>query len=152
MSFMVIVIVIVCIIGAFLYYASAPIRKERKETIEVAEKYAGLEKPDTFYFYDTNQTYYTISGQNKNHEEILVTVPKDGDDIRVVQQKQGVTEQEIINQMHEKYKPYKISKIAFGYQKNVPVWEVTVMNKNDSLSYYTFRFDNGKLYNKIKNF
>lgn len=152
MSFMVLVIAIVCLVGAFLYHASAPIRKERKEIIEVAEKYAGLKQPGTFYFYDTNQTYYTIEGKNDHHEEILVTVPKDGDDIRVVKQKSGVTEQDIVNQMHKEYKPHKISKVAFGYVNSTPVWEVTVINKNDTVSYYTFRFDNGKLFNKIKTF
>lgn len=152
LSLMVIVIVALCVIGAFLYHASAPIRKERKETIELAEKYADLRKPESFYFFDREKTYYTITGTNKDHENILVTVPKDGDTIKVLNQKDGVSEQYIINKVHKKYQPYHISKVEFGYINQVPIWEVTVRNKDKTLSYYTFRFDNGKLYNKIKNF
>lgn len=135
-----------------MFHASAPIRKERKETIEVAKKYADLETPDKFYWFNREKTYYTITGKSKNHNDILVTIPKDGDTIKVLNQKNGVTEQDIINKVHKEYQPYSIKKIEFGYIKNTPIWEVTVVNKNDTLSYYTYRFDNGKLYDKTTNF
>lgn len=152
MSIVVIVIVIFCLLSAFLFHASAPIRKERKETIALAEKYADLKKAEDFYWYDRDKTYYTIMGVNADHQDVIVTVPKDGDTIKVLNQKDGVTEQDVINTMHDKYHPYKINKIEFGYIKDTPIWEVTVINKNDTLSYYNFRFSNGKLYSKTTDF
>lgn len=146
------IVTIICLVGAFFFYASTPVRKERKEAIQLAGKYADMNKPERFYLFTRDQTYYTIAGENKKRQEILVSIPKDGDTIKVVDQKDGITEKQAQEIVQKKYHPYKIENINFGYIKGIPVWEVTTMNKDHTLSYYSLRFRNGSIYNKITNF
>lgn len=151
-SSLIFILVILCLGFTFFFYMSAPILKERKDTIQLAEKYAHLEVPQQFYLFNRERTYYTITGQNKKHETIFVTVPKDGDTIKVVPAQNGISEEQARVLIEKSVHPYKIQAINFGYIKDVPIWEVTVKNKNQTLSYYTLRFSDGSLYNKITNF
>lgn len=140
------------LVAAFFYHTSAPVRKERKETIQIAEKYAHLEVPRYFYWYNRDETYYTITGENNNHQDIIVTVPQEGNKIRVLNQKDGITRNQALAIVQKNYHPYDIIKLNFGYFKDQPVWEVTVKNKDKTLSYYTLKFSNGKVVNKVLNF
>lgn len=140
------------LISAFFYHLSAPVRKERKETIEIAEKYADLKVPRRFYWYNRDNTYYTITGENDKKQDIIVTVPKEGNEIHVLDQKNGITRNQALAIVQKNYHPYDIIKLNFGYFDNQPVWEVTVKNKDKTLSYYTLKFSNGKVINKLENF
>lgn len=151
-TILLVILVGATLVTAFFYHMSAPVRKERKETIALAKKYADLEVPRHFYWYNRDETYYTITGENDDHQDIIVTVPREGNKIRVLNQKDGITRNEALAVVQKKYHPYDIIKLNFGYFDNTPVWEVTVKNKNKTLSYYTLKFSNGKVMNTVKDF
>lgn len=147
-----VLVVIIALVGVFFYHASAPIRKERKETVQLAEQYANLATDDHFYWYNHGQTYYTVSGKDHEGKEIYVTVPKGSDKITVIPQSDGITSDKAVAIVRDRYGAKSIKKVTFGYFKSKAVWEVVVENHNHTLTYYTLAFHDGKLVNKVEDF
>lgn len=148
----IILLLLICLVAAFFYRASAPVRKEQKEITQVAKKYANLETVDAFYWYNGNNTYYTVAGKNNKNQHVLVTVPKDDDKIIIQNQANGISESDASKKVNDEFHPKKIEKVEFGYYKNKPIWEVTTTNKDKQVSYYILAFQDGNLIKKIENF
>lgn len=147
--YIIIAVILVAVIGYF--FANQPRANARRQTVNIAEKYAHLHSPGQFYIYNRESTYYTISGQNNRNQPILVIVPQHGGDVRVLKQSAGLTANRVEQMTQQRRSPKKILKVAPGVFNDKVVWEVTYRNHKNQLCYDLINFKTGKYVQEINN-
>ncbi|ANZ63781.1 hypothetical protein AYR62_06540 [Secundilactobacillus paracollinoides] len=149
----ILVIIVILIIGTLwgYHHATAPINKVRSQSISMAEKYAGLKKESAFYWTNLNKTYYTVAGTNKQNKAIYVLVPQKGAQLRVMQQSDGLTRNQVLSKVWSQRNPKKVLSAALSVFNGKSAWIVSYMNKKGQLCYETLSFKSGKLLQLIEN-
>ncbi len=121
------------------------------ETIELASRRADLVEAKDFYWFNGDETYFTITGNNSQDTGIIVIVEQDGGAIEVVEQANAMTEHEAITQTIERENPEKTLEARIGMHKGRPVWEVSFRLENGSIGYTMFSLTSGEWIRTIKN-
>ena len=135
--------IIVCS-SIFYLRSSRPRMQAKQEAIEIAKKYADLEEVDHFYWFTRKNTYFSLTGKNDKGQEIAVIIPKSGEKVKVMDQKNGLTEQEAKQKIAEAHLEVQIEKASLGMYEDQAVWEIVGKNSNDQLNYYLLSFESGK--------
>ncbi|MDO4625406.1 MAG: DUF5590 domain-containing protein [Enterococcus hirae] len=141
-----IIALLAIIVFSSIFYlrASRPRMQAKQEAIEIAKKYAGLEEADHFYWFTRNHTYFSLTGKNDKGQEIVVIIPKSGEKVKVLAQKDGITEQEAKEKIAQAHPEVQIEKASLGMYDNQAVWEVVGKNSKDQFNYYLLSFESGK--------
>ena len=142
-------VIMIALVGYF--FANQPRANARRQTVNIAKRYAHLHAPGQFYIYNRENTYYTISGRHSQNQPILVIVPQHGGDVRVLKQSAGLTAQQVEQMTQQKRSPEKILKVAPGVFNDKVVWEVTYRNHKNQLCYDLINFKTGKYVQEINN-
>ncbi|MBB1062801.1 cell wall elongation regulator TseB-like domain-containing protein [Limosilactobacillus fastidiosus] len=150
-NLLIVIVAIIVIMGIFYLISNQPRSAARRQTVSIAKKYAHLKDPESFYIYNRESTYYTIAGKNDKDQPILVIVPQHGGNVRVLKQNSGLTAQQVIQQVRQKYNPQKVLKVAPGVFNDKVVWEVTYRNQKGQLCYELVNFKTGKVIQSINN-
>ncbi len=151
---LIVITILSCIlVFSLIFYirSSRPMREAKNDTIRYAEKYADLKDVERFYWFTREKTYFSVTGTDKEGKKIVVIIPKSGDKVVVKNQSEGLTQEEAVQEVKEKYSPNNILKINLGMFKEQIVWEVTAQNKQKQLSYYLISFSTGDEVKTIKN-
>lgn len=135
----------------FIVRANRPLAQAKREAIAIAEKQTSLKEVDNFYWYNREETFYTVAGRDKDNQQLLVVIPKNGGKIKVIEQSEGLTEYEAIQAVSDKEKHYKMTRVNFGILDNEPIWEILAENENGSLNYYSVSFDSGRIMRTVEN-
>ncbi|AUJ31837.1 MAG: DUF5590 domain-containing protein [Liquorilactobacillus nagelii] len=146
-------LLVLVVVGAGIIYwqAAAPLTDAKKSAVAMAEKYGKLKSTSAFYWYNRQQTYYTVAGKNQANQSVYVMVAQKGGHINIYQQSSGITSQQAQQTVKSSQHPRKIVKTAFGKWKKQAVWEVTYVNKNGRMCYTLLSFKNGSLVKTIQN-
>ncbi|MBF8808299.1 MAG: DUF5590 domain-containing protein [Enterococcus lacertideformus] len=141
-----IIALLAIIVFSTIFYlrASSPRMQAKAEAIEIAKKYADLEEVDHFYWFTRKKTYFSLTGKNDKGQEIAVIIPKSGEKVKVLDQKNGLTEQEAKQKIAETHPEIQIEKVALGMYNDQTVWEIIGKNSKDQLNYYLLSFESGK--------
>lgn len=131
--------------------ARLPDTTAEKKAISIAEKYVKLKKPDAFYTYHRQNTYYTVSGQNQEGRGIYVLINKKGNHATVYRQSAGMTKNQALEKTWSTKNPKKVLNINFGLFKKKPVWEVVYRSNKGRLCYLTLDFKTGNTVQLIEN-
>lgn len=146
-------IIAVGLLSFYFFYsrATAPMKRAKNEAVEMAEKYADLASLDKFYWFNREETYFSLTGKNKDNKEIAVIIPQTGERVIVLNQEDGLTEAQA-REVIASYRPkQKITDITLGVYDNKNVWEVTTINKSNQINYYLLSFDDGTVIKSIEN-
>ncbi|MBO0472552.1 hypothetical protein IGL98_002197 [Enterococcus sp. DIV0840] len=150
-SVIAVLLVIIVMITIFYIRSTHPRTQAKKEATEIAKEYAHLETVDNFYWFTRKDTYFSVTGKNDKGEELAVIIPKKGDKVTVLNQKDGVEEGHIRQIIETDYKEKNIQKISLGLYNDKPTWEVVTKNDDGSLSYYLLSFEKAEEIMIIKN-
>ncbi len=115
-----------------------------KEATEIAKKYADLKEVDRFYWFTRKKTYFSLTGKNDKGQEIAVVIPKSGEKVKVLAQKDGLTEDEAKRKIADAHPDIQVEKAALGMYDDQVVWEITGKKQSGQLNYYLIAFDTGK--------
>ncbi len=122
----------------------------QKEATAIAKTSANLETVDKFYWFTRKNTYFTLTGKNDKGTEIVVIVPKSGEKVTVLNQKDGQTEQQITDIVAKAHPDESVMKATLGLYDKRPAWEVVTENDQGVLTYYLMSFDKGEEINVVK--
>uniref|UniRef100_UPI002477D708 cell wall elongation regulator TseB-like domain-containing protein n=1 Tax=Enterococcus faecalis TaxID=1351 RepID=UPI002477D708 len=111
---------------------------------------ANLETVDKFYWFTRKNTYFTLTGKNDKGTDIVVIVPKSGEKVTVLNQKDGQTEQQITDVVAKAHPDESVMKATLGLYDKRPAWEVVTENDQGVLTYYLMSFDKGEEINVVK--
>ena len=119
-----------------------PYRVARSNSIELARKYAGVSKVDSFGIYNGDKTYYSLLGETDQEKKKAVLIEKGSDKIFVYELSEGTSKKEA-ERIARKNGADEIDKVTFGYLNDRPIWEV-----KSGKSYYIVDFEKRKLLSK----
>ncbi|MBO0994782.1 cell wall elongation regulator TseB-like domain-containing protein [Bacillus sp. SD088] len=152
-----IVIASIILLGTALFFyiyesSRAPLKEMKAYAEERATTEAELTKIDEFYLYNGTETHYVIVGENKSGEKLAVWVPEKKDK-EIVEKKMadGISMQDAIAKLNQEENPKKIMGVKLGMEKDLPLWEISYLDKQSKLNYYYIHFDTGKWWRKIEN-
>src|SRR5690625_5161126 len=129
----------------------SPYNQAKAETIELAERRADLVESDVFYWFNGDETFFTITGENSEGTPIVVIVQQDGGAIQVFNQEEVISEREAVAATYNRENPEKILEPRIGMYKNEPVWEVSFRLENGRIGYTVFSLTTGEWLRTIKN-
>lgn len=142
--------IIVCMIIVFTR-SNHSMAQAEKEATKIAKEYANLETVDDFYWFTRKETSFSVLGKDDQGNELVVLIPKSGDQVKVLNQKEGASEKQIRQVMAQDYQQSNIKKVNLGLYDGKATWEVVAENPDKSLNYYLFSFENAEEINVIKN-
>ena len=119
-----------------------PYRVARSNSIELARKYAGVSKVDSFGIYNGDKTYYSLLGETDREKKKAVLIEKGSDEIFVYELSEGTSKKQA-EKIAKKNGADAIDKVTFGYLNDRPIWEV-----KSGKSYYIVDFEKRKLLSK----
>src|SRR5699024_9917898 len=109
-------------VTTLITHSLSPYKQARAETIALAERRADLAEADDFYWYNGDETFFTVTGKNSEGSSIIVVVQQDGGAIEVFNQDEVVTKHEVIVATDNRENPKKILEARIGMHKEQPVW------------------------------
>jgi uncharacterized protein YpmB len=121
------------IAAAFLAYfiyawaAGSSYSAVERQAISIAKAKAGLASAETFSIVTTDETTYSLTGQNASGKMVGVLIPKNGDQIQVVPLASGVPQSTIS----------KTDPVSLGIYKGNVVWESNSSNDFKIFDFYT---------------
>lgn len=137
----------------FLHSAEKPLKADEKAALERISGSVDLKSHDGFYLYNgPKETYYVLTGQNKAGKDIVVWVPKKkSGEVLVKFASDGISEKQAREIVQKEKNPSKILNVTLGMEDNIPIWEVSYLDKNDNLGYYDMTFQDGEWLRQIEN-
>lgn len=135
----------------FFVRANRPMSRAKKEAIEIAREHTDIDRVDRFYWYTRGDSYFTLVGTDDKEQEIIVIIPQSGDKVTVLNQADGLSEEEALQKVYETENPSKVIKMNLGMHEGQPTWEVVAENEANGLDYYLVDFKTGEIVNSIKN-
>ena len=144
-------LLVIIVSGIIVFIRSTnPMTQAKKEAIKIAQKSANLTSIEEFYAFNRKETYFSVVGKDKTGTELAVIIPKAGDKITVLEQKNGVSEGQIRQIIATDYSNEKIKKIGLGMFDKKPAWEIVTQNGNGNLSYYVLSYDKAEELSAIR--
>ncbi|HZG72100.1 MAG TPA: DUF5590 domain-containing protein [Chondromyces sp.] len=145
----------ILLIGAFFAYfyaqAQEPYEQAEEKAIAIAKEKAAITSVSDFYIYNSRSTYYTILGENKKKQQVVVWIPKGKEKkITIKKASDGITEKQAIQKLEAEKNPEEILSVRLGMEKIGPVWELIYLDQNNQLNYYYVLFENGEWWKKIE--
>lgn len=150
LTLLAILLAILVTIIIFFVRTNQPMAQAKKEATAIAKTSANLETVDKFYWFTRKNTYFTLTGKNDKGTEIVVIVPKSGEKVTVLNQKDGQTEQQITDIVAKAHPDESVMKATLGLYDKRPAWEVVTENDQGVLTYYLMSFDKGEEINVVK--
>lgn len=151
LSIVAVLLVMIVTMAIFYVRATHPRTQAKREATKIAKEYAHLESVDSFYWFTRKETYFSVFGKDDKGESVAVIIPKDGEKITVLNQKDGVDEQQLRQIIETDYKEKNIQKVSLGLYNDQPTWEVVTKNDDGLLSYYLVSFEKAEEIMVIKN-
>lgn len=151
MIILLVLIVIGMLCGWGFNQAKAQEKQAKQEAIQMAQKYANITSVKQFYWYNRDQSYYTIVGTNKNNQSVYVIIPQKGNKVVIYGTNTGIDAKKARSITTSKFSVKTITHVALGLYHNQPVWEVTYFNQKNKLCYVLLSFKQGKVINQINN-
>lgn len=149
-----VIVVLLCVIifpTVFYIRANRPMAQAEREATEIAQKYAKLESVDKFYWFTQKKTYFSLLGSNDSGKEIAVIIPKSGDKVTILNQSDGLSEDDVKALAVKQYQADHILTVELGIFDDQPVWEICNENADKSLTYYLLAFSDGQEVKIISN-
>ncbi len=143
---------LIIIVGATMIFirSNRPMQQAKKEAVQMAEKYADLKTVDQFYWFNREKTYFTVTGENNTGEAIIAIVPKSGEKVRVLNQKDGLTEQQVEKLFESDHPKLIFEKANLGIYQDQTAWEITAKDEQGEIHYYLLAFKDGEEIKVIK--
>lgn len=129
----------------------SPYNQAKSETTELAQRRADLVEVQDFYWFNGEETFFTVVGTNTENTSIVVIVQQDGGEVNVLNENDTVSKEEIIQKTIQREQPLKVLEARIGKHQEKPVWEVSFEQENGSIGYVTFALTSGEWIRTIKN-
>lgn len=150
-SILVLMLVLVFGVTLILTRSLSPYNQAKAETTELASQKADLRDAEDFYWFNGNETYFTITGSNSEGTPIVVIVHQDGGEIKVLNEEDTISKERAIQLTVQRETPNKILEARIGQYNDTPVWEVSFELENRSIGYATFSLTSGEWVRTVKN-
>lgn len=147
------VLAVILVVGSVLivfHEALRPANTAAKQTVQIARK-AGVNDAKGFLTFNRQQTYYAVSGHNREGKPVYVIVAKKNGHVTTVHVKTSQNKTAILQRVWSQQHPKRVLNVGLGLRNGQPVWEVTYLNQKGNLCYNLIRYRDGKTIQSIQN-
>lgn len=142
----------IIVFSVSIYQASSnPYQKAEKEAFTIAQESAGVTSLDEFYWYNGDQTYFTVIGPNQEQTPVVVIIAQDGGTATTFNLEDVVSEKQAIQLTRQAVKPKEVLEARIGIEEDTAVWEVAYKQENGQLGYYIISLETGEWIKGIEN-
>lgn len=142
---------VVVIIGTFFMLSIHPMREGEQRLTELAKDQFNLVHVDEYYSVSRDDVYSSLVGTNKKNQTIGVIRNNTSAELMEIDMSTGWSEQQVRDDVESRFKPKDITSLGMGIYDSVPVWLVTIIEKDDNLTLLTYQFSDGKIIRAIEN-
>lgn len=138
------------ILGVFMQ-SQARVNQAEEETVSLVELDYAVDKINKFYWVTTDNTYFSLNFIDEEGAQHFAIVAQDGGDIQYYAENEIISEQDASDIAMNETSSIKIIQTRLGLLENKPVWEVTLKNENNTLTYYYIDASTGLWVKTISN-
>lgn len=128
-----------------------PYIQAEKEAVEIAEKQAGVKSADHFYWYNGNETYFTVVGKNEKNQSKIVIIQQGNGKVTIYDAENTLSESDVYKITWRDRKPKKVLEARIGLEDGKPIWEVSYKQENGRIGYYILSLQTGEWIRSIEN-
>jgi Uncharacterized protein conserved in bacteria len=150
MSGIILLLLIILFSSIFYIRSSRPMAQAKQEAVEIAKQYASIEDVEHFYWFNREETYFTVLGKDDKQQEMIAIIPKSGSKITVLKQSDGLSEADAKEAIRVAHPEEAVKKATLGMFNKQPVWEVMTKG-NQGNTYFLLDFKTGKEVKVISN-
>jgi len=138
--------------AARIFYLSQSERLQAKDlAVEIAAQKVQFTKITDFYWFNTEETYYSLAGITTEGQQLYAIVSPDKKEVTILQQDAVINEQEARSITKQAKHTDEILEARLGMIKDEPVWEVNYRTSNKRIGYYYISAKNGQWIKDIEN-
>lgn len=148
-----VIVMSMLIVGSVLLYrqSTQSFSRAKADTIAFVSERTNLSEVDDFFWFNAEETYFTVTGTNEDGEARIYIVQQQGGQILTLPAESTVSKQQAIQQTREAREPQKILNARIGMLDDTPIWEVSYRNDNDRLGYFVIDLKTGEWIRTIDN-
>lgn len=151
MTLLITMLLLILGVTAILTRSLSPYNQAQAETTELASRRANLAEAEDFYWFNGEETFFTVTGTTSEGTPIIVIVQQDGGAIEVINQEDTITEYQAIENTTDRENPQNILEARIGMYDNKPIWEVSFRQEDGSIGYSIYSLTSGEWIRTIKN-
>ncbi len=129
----------------------SPYNQAKAETAQLASQKANLSTAEDFYWFNGNETYFTITGLNSEGTPIVVIIQQDGGEMKIFNEEDTISKERAIQLTVQRETPHKVLEARIGQYNQSPIWEVSFEQENGSIGYASFSLTSGEWIRTVKN-
>lgn len=143
-------ILLVSILGVFMQ-SQARVNQAEEETVSLVEFDYTVDKINKFYWVTTDNTYFSLDFIDEGGAQHFAIVAQDGGDIQYYAENEIISEQDASDIAINETSSLNIIQTRLGLLEDKPVWEVTLKNENNTLTYFYIDASTGRWVKTISN-
>lgn len=143
-------ILLVSILGVFMQ-SQARVNQAEEETVSLVEFDYTVDKINKFYWVTTDNTYFSLDFIDEEGAQHFAIVAQDGGDIQYYAENEIISEQDASDIAMNETSSLNIIQTRLGLLEDKPVWEVTLKNENNTLTYFYIHASTGRWVKTISN-
>lgn len=128
-------VLLISILGVFMQ-SQARINQAEEETVNLVKYDFNVDKINKFYWVTTDNTYFSLDFIDDEGVHHFAIVAQEGGDIQYFSENEIISEQDANDLTINETSMTNIIQTRLGLLNNEPVWEVTLKNDNNTLTYY----------------
>lgn len=127
-------IIMVSLLWVFLS-SQASLNQAEEEALALIALDHEVDHVNDFYWMTTDKSYFSLDFVDKNEDQYYAIIEREGGDIHYYKKGQIITEDDARSITASEVENPKILQTRLGMFHNQPAWEMTLKNKNGTLSY-----------------
>lgn len=143
-------VLLMSILGVFMQ-SQARVNQAEEETVSLVEFDYAVDKINKFYWVTTDNTFFSLDFIDEEGVQHFAIVAQDGGDIQYFGENEIISEQDASDIATNEMAAMKIIQTRLGLLDNKPIWEVTLKNENNTLTYYYIDASTGQWVKTISN-
>jgi uncharacterized protein YpmB len=145
------IVAVIAIVVTFLVMATHPVREGEHRLTELATEKFNLVEVDQYYSVSRNDVFTSLVGTNQKKQNIGVIRNNSTGELMEIDMKTGWSEKQVRDDVQSRFKPKEVTSMGMGIYDDVPVWLVTLVEKDNNLTLLTYQFSDGKIIRAIEN-
>ncbi|EPH12647.1 hypothetical protein [Facklamia hominis] len=146
----ILLVVMISLLSVFMA-SQAHLSRAEEETIALVEVDHTVKRVNQFYWTTTDQSCFTIDFIDDQAERFYAIVEREGGDIHYFPYQELIKESDAKSITASEIKDPQIMQARLGLYKGKAVWEMTLRNSNQTISYFILDAKTGEWVQTLSN-
>ena len=131
--------------------AQKPFNQAKDEAFTLVKKQTDIETMDQFYWYNGEETYFTVIGKNDQNDTHIAIIRQSDGKMTLLEAEGTISEKEAKAITKRDKNPSRILEARIGMNETMPIWEVSFKQDNGQIGYYILSLKTGEWIKSMEN-